>query len=170
MTEPVCAQISGCGSDEVSRARPCGGGIRRAVAVLLKERDEPGNVQIQDGWLQSPPALRQEPRGVDSKVHSFDEAWGSREDLFAERQPMRRGVISKVVSSYGSEWGRIRPVGLEVECFFNRASLLHPGDFAGLEPGQAVEFDDEPDRVHGTRAVRVAMVSAGVSESAGIGQ
>ena len=118
--------------------------------------------------MQSEPAVQQVPGGFEPGVESADEAGVPGKDAFTGTDPMTSGVISKLVSSYGSEWGRIRPECAGDECFFNRASLLQPDGFEGLAVGQAVEFEEERDRVHGTRAVRVAIVAGAVSEPAGI--
>ena len=72
---------------------------------------------------------------------------------------MTRGVVTKVVRSYGSEWGKVRADGTTYESFFNRTSLAEPGTFALIEAGQTVEFVEEPDRANGTRAVSLTIVS-----------
>ena len=81
---------------------------------------------------------------------------------------MTNGVVMKVVRSYGSEWGRVRVAGKGHECFFNRSSLLRPGDFEELALGQEVKFVEEPDRVNGTRAARMTIIKAVVSDVQGI--
>jgi hypothetical protein len=72
---------------------------------------------------------------------------------------MTRGVVTKVVRSYGSEWGKVRAEGTDYESFFNRTSLAKAGDFALVEVGQTVEFVEEPDRANGTRAVQLTILS-----------
>ena len=69
---------------------------------------------------------------------------------------MNRGSIVKVVRSFGSEWGRIRPRDGAREIFFNVASLTDPESFAALRVGDYVNFDEENDRANGTRATNVA--------------
>jgi hypothetical protein len=78
---------------------------------------------------------------------------------------MTRGVVMKVVRSYGSEWGRVRVAGLGHECFFNRSSLVRPADFDSLTLGQEVKFVEEPDRVNGTHATRMTIVAAGARDA-----
>ena len=70
---------------------------------------------------------------------------------------MTRGKIVKLVRSYGSRWGRIQPSGTQRKIFFNQASLPEDTDFASLNDGQLVEFDEEPDRANGTHAVRIIL-------------
>jgi cold shock CspA family protein len=71
---------------------------------------------------------------------------------------MSRGVITKVVLSFGSAWGRARPFGAKHESFFNLESMLNGADFANLRVGQEVEFDEEPDKANGKRALRIRLV------------
>jgi hypothetical protein len=73
---------------------------------------------------------------------------------------MTRGVISRVSHLYGTTWGRIGVSGSERECFFNKASLLRPEDFDELTYGSQVEFEEQPDKTHGSRAVRLTIVNA----------
>lgn len=73
---------------------------------------------------------------------------------------MTRGTVSKLVSSFGSTWGRIKVEGQEREIYFNASTLVAPSGYAGIGLGQAVEFDEEPDRANGTRAERVKLVAA----------
>jgi cold shock CspA family protein len=68
---------------------------------------------------------------------------------------MTTGIVVKIVRSFGSEWGQIRPDGESRELFFNRASLLRPVDFSTLREGEAVEFAERADDAAGARAVRV---------------
>jgi len=79
---------------------------------------------------------------------------------------MTRGVVMKVVRSFGSEWGRVRIAKTGEDCFFNRSSLLRPLDFDALALGQEVKFVEEPDRVNGTHATRMTIVSAVVAQAA----
>jgi cold shock CspA family protein len=68
---------------------------------------------------------------------------------------MSTGRISKIVTSFGSKWGRVRAYGHTQELFFNPQSLGRPEEFDDLREGQEVKFDQEPDRANGTRAVRL---------------
>jgi cold shock CspA family protein len=70
---------------------------------------------------------------------------------------MTYGRIIKLVRTYGSRWGRIRPNATERDVFFNQASLPDGADFAALREGQVVEFEEEPDRANGTHAVRITL-------------
>lgn len=72
---------------------------------------------------------------------------------------MKSGSIAKIVTSFGSSWGRIQPAGESRLVFFNRPSLVTPGEFADLTVGQAVEFEEERDRVNGLRATSVRPAS-----------
>jgi cold shock CspA family protein len=73
---------------------------------------------------------------------------------------MTTGVVTKLVTSFGSEWGRIRVARTGADCFFNRKSMLRAADFASLALGQEVKFNEEPDRVNGSRAERMTLVKA----------
>ena len=73
---------------------------------------------------------------------------------------MTLGKITKLVTSYGSTWGRIQPDGETREVFFNPETLVEPSDYAALKLGQTVEFDEEQDRANGTHAVRVRLKTA----------
>jgi cold shock CspA family protein len=68
---------------------------------------------------------------------------------------LTRGSVSKLVSSFGSAWGRLAPEGEAREVFFNPESLLDPSEYDQMVLGHEVEFDEEPDRANGTHAVRV---------------
>lgn len=68
---------------------------------------------------------------------------------------MIQGTIVRIVRSYGSSWGHIRPDATSRAVFFNRASLADGTGFAGLCEGQVVDFDEEADRANGTHAVGV---------------
>ena len=68
---------------------------------------------------------------------------------------MINGTVSKLVVSFGSNWGRIRPRGELREVFFNSSSLMHPEEFAGLVEGQLVDFEEEKDLNNGTQAVKI---------------
>jgi cold shock CspA family protein len=68
---------------------------------------------------------------------------------------MIRGKVSKLVSTFGSTWGRIKLDDEAREIFFNPETLAEPADYGQFVLGQSVEFDEEIDRANGTRAVRV---------------
>lgn len=68
---------------------------------------------------------------------------------------MTRGAVIKVVSTFGSQWGRIRPHETIREVFFNSASLTPAIEFSSLAIGDEVEFDEETDQVTGTHAEHV---------------
>jgi cold shock CspA family protein len=80
---------------------------------------------------------------------------------------MAQGFITKIVTSFGSKWGRIRPRGASREVFFNAASLENAIAFSSVEVGQEVEFNELPDQVNGTRAVHVILVASRGVESSG---
>jgi len=66
-----------------------------------------------------------------------------------------KGTVSKLVYTFGSHWGRIRPSGESREVFFNPACLDDPEAFGAMIVGQEVEFVEEMDRANGTHAVHV---------------
>jgi cold shock CspA family protein len=72
---------------------------------------------------------------------------------------MSSGVVTKIVRAFGSEWGRVRTAQTGIDCFFNKASMLHPGEFETLSLGQEVTFDSEPDMVNGFRAAHLTILS-----------
>jgi cold shock CspA family protein len=69
-----------------------------------------------------------------------------------------QGSISKLVTSYGTRWGRIQPVGESREIFFNSAALDKAIDFLSLVVGQVVEFQERKDQVNGSHAEHVLLV------------
>lgn len=71
---------------------------------------------------------------------------------------MTRGIVARLSHMFGTKWGRIGVAGEDRECFFDRASLLRPEDFEHLSHGSEVEFEERPDRTHGTRALRLVVV------------
>jgi cold shock CspA family protein len=73
---------------------------------------------------------------------------------------MSQGTVSKVVRSFGASWGRIRPDGEPREVFFNASTFVDASDYEQLAVGQRVEYDEEPDRANGSRAIRVRFLSA----------
>ena len=68
---------------------------------------------------------------------------------------MTAGMITKLVRSYGSTWGRIKPHDETREVFFNAETLVDSSAYPDLMLGQDVNFDEEPDRANGTHAVHV---------------
>ena len=76
------------------------------------------------------------------------------------------GKVTKLVRSYGATWGRITPDGETREVFFNAATLIERSDYDALALGQAVEFDEEPDRANGSHAVRVRLLTREAVEGA----
>ena len=72
---------------------------------------------------------------------------------------MTRGSVSKIVSTFGSRWGRIRLEGTEREIFFNASHLADPDAFEGIVIGQAVEFEVHTDQVNGGHADQIVVVS-----------
>ena len=79
---------------------------------------------------------------------------------------MTRGVVTKVVRSVGSEWGRVRVAGTGTDCFFNRQSLRKQTDFEALAIGQEVKFDEQPDPINGATAARLSIVATRGPEAA----
>jgi cold shock CspA family protein len=73
---------------------------------------------------------------------------------------MTSGVVTKLVKSFGSEWGRIRISTTGIDCFFNRSSLLSPADFDALTLGQEVTFDSRPDMVNGSHAEHLTILGS----------
>jgi cold shock CspA family protein len=80
-----------------------------------------------------------------------------------------KGTVSKLVHTFGSHWGRIRPSGESRDVFFNPACLDDPEDFDSIVVGQEVEFMEEMDRANGTHAVHVIARPAGQAEHRGVG-
>jgi len=72
---------------------------------------------------------------------------------------MTRGRITRLVTTFGSGWGLIRPVGDLRELFFNTRSLSSAPDFRLLKNGLEVEFEEEADTVNGTRAIAVTIAA-----------
>ena len=73
---------------------------------------------------------------------------------------MGRGSITKLVKTFGSRWGRIRPLDDSREIFFNAASFDEAVDFASLHVGQDVEFAERPDQANGSYAEHIAPMAA----------
>ena len=71
---------------------------------------------------------------------------------------MTLGVVSTLNAMFGTKFGRILVAGEDRECFFDRASMLTPEDFDQLRYGSKVKFDEEADRTHGRRAVRLVII------------
>jgi len=68
---------------------------------------------------------------------------------------MTRGSITRLVTSYGTKWGRITPDRELREIFFDPRALDHPSVYEVLYLGQRVDFVEEPERVNGTHAIQV---------------
>ena len=73
---------------------------------------------------------------------------------------MTQGSITKLVTSYGSRWGRIQPEGESREIFFNVRALDGGSDFLALLVGEAVEFEEHSDFVNSSHAEHVVLTSA----------
>jgi len=78
---------------------------------------------------------------------------------------MTRGSVTKLVTSFGSKWGRIQPNGDSREIFFNVGALNSDADFSSLSLGQIVDFEEHSDQVNGSHAESV--VPAGTAEAVG---
>ena len=72
---------------------------------------------------------------------------------------MITGKITKLANTFGSTWGRVRPDRGLRDVFFNLESMADPADFARLVEGDAVEFEEEPERTNGMRAIRMTLVT-----------
>ena len=68
---------------------------------------------------------------------------------------MVSGSIVKIVDTFGSQWGQVRPSREPRQLFFNVDSLVEGVDFTTLAVGDNVEFDQEPDRANGLRAIHM---------------
>ena len=68
-----------------------------------------------------------------------------------------KGSITRLVTSYGTRWGRVRPSGKTREIFFNSSALPDSVDFLSLRLGQAVEFRERKDQVNGTHAEQLVL-------------
>jgi hypothetical protein len=73
---------------------------------------------------------------------------------------MTQGSISKLVTTYGSRWGRIHPDGEPRQIFFNERALDGGSDFLALVVGRAVEFEERADFINGSHAEHVHLVPA----------
>ena len=78
---------------------------------------------------------------------------------------MTNGKIIKLVRSFGSTWGRIKPDGEAREVFFSAQTLADPLSYPDLSLGQDVSFDEEPDRANGTHAVQVKISATATSKN-----
>jgi cold shock CspA family protein len=125
---------------------------------------------LQDGRLQPQPALCKVPGSYEPKGQSSDQAAISRRQAGHAVPSMTQGVIQHLSHMFGTKWGRIDVAGAGRECFFNRDSLLNPEDFDQLGYGDQVEFDEQQDRTHGSRAVRLTIVRARSDAAAGAEQ
>ena len=72
---------------------------------------------------------------------------------------MTIGKVTKLVRTFGSTWGRVRPDRGSREVFFNLTSLINPADFASLAEGDTVEFEEEPERADSTHAIRMRVIT-----------
>jgi hypothetical protein len=68
-------------------------------------------------------------------------------------QTLLIGIISRIVSSYGATWGQISMSGSSRKVFYNRASFVAEADLEGLTLGDEVYFEEQPDRINGSRAI-----------------
>jgi cold shock CspA family protein len=80
---------------------------------------------------------------------------------------MTLGHVTRLVTSFGSQWGRVRPQGEERELFFNPGSFIRSADFAEVREGQEVSFDEESDRANGLRAVNMVLSGGRQTPKAG---
>jgi cold shock CspA family protein len=88
------------------------------------------------------------------RLHAFAEA---REQDRKRDSDMARGSVTKLVKTFGSQWGRIRPRGESRDIFFNAESLDKALDFASVDVGQAVEFDERADHINGSHAEHIVL-------------
>jgi len=141
----------------------------QAFVPAMEDFVEPSFLSISNDWLQSEHALRQVPITIESLCKPGNSAsipaQGPRRTVYQ----MTRGVVARLSHMFGTKWGAIGVAGEDRECFFNRASLLTPEDFEHINHGSEVEFEEQPDRTHGTRASRLTVIRpiAPASESAG---
>lgn len=73
---------------------------------------------------------------------------------------MTQGLISKIVNTFGSHWGTIRPRGESRDVFFNKASLDDPDLFESLAVGREVEFEEHADNVNRSHAEHLRVATA----------
>jgi hypothetical protein len=130
----------------------------QAFVPALEDFVEPSLVSISNDWLQSEYALRQVPITIESPCEPRNTASISAQGPGRKAYQMTRGVVARLCHMFGTTWGAIGVAGVDRECFFNRASLLTPEDFDNLIHGSVVEFDEKPDRTHGTRASRLTVI------------
>ena len=81
---------------------------------------------------------------------------------------MTIGKVTKLVRTFGSTWGRVRADRGSREVFFNLASLIDPANFARLAEGDAVEFEEEPERADSVHAVRMRLIPFPHGEDNGV--
>ena len=79
---------------------------------------------------------------------------------------MTTGKVTKLVTSYGSVWGRITPDGQVRSIFFNSSTLEDHGDFTDMTLDREVEFEEESDRANGTHVIRVRVRQPSETSSA----
>jgi hypothetical protein len=75
------------------------------------------------------------------------------------------GTISRIVNSYGSKWGHVRPDREPRQVFFNVDSLGEGVDFTSLGLGDSVEFEQETDRANGMRAIHMRLIASAPREA-----
>jgi cold shock CspA family protein len=68
---------------------------------------------------------------------------------------MRTGKVSRLVSSFSSAWGLIKPDDGAREVFFSPQALADPSEYGQIVLGQSVQFDEESDRANNPLVVRV---------------
>jgi cold shock CspA family protein len=95
------------------------------------------------------------------RLHAYADA---REQDRKRDSDMARGSVTKLVKTFGSQWGRIRPRGESRDIFFNTESLAKGVDFASVDVGQAVEFDEQADHINGSHAEHVVLAKASPGE------
>ena len=78
---------------------------------------------------------------------------------------MVAGTISRIVNSYGSKWGHVRPDREPRQVFFNVDSLVEGVDFTSLGLGDSVEFEQETDRANGMRATQMRLIASAPREA-----
>lgn len=81
---------------------------------------------------------------------------------------MVSGSIVKIVDTYGSQWGHVRPAREPRQLFFNAGSLGEGVDFSTLAVGDDVEFDQEPDRANGLRAIHMRRLEGSAAAVAAV--
>jgi cold shock CspA family protein len=65
------------------------------------------------------------------------------------------GVVTQLTNARDAKWGKVRLAGFMREIFFTAEDLINSEEFDRLTPGQPVEFEEQPDRAQGMRAVNL---------------